>query len=195
MHHGRVCESQPFLFLGKLAIVTEFIPYPYVCVSVCTVPRRCTYVRVTQGGGQTLCTHRGLARAGVGARQGNAPLQRLEKAHQPSRGAQEPRVGLTHPSPPPWFCLEGRLKLRVTFPRCTLAFGCFLRFLSQVLHVCRSHQQRRGQPTAFIHTPSKSFPAKRGPDDATSHSGSKTPSTTAASPQAIWKQLDCLSNN
>ncbi|KAM6242887.1 uncharacterized protein M6G45_011368 [Spheniscus humboldti] len=27
-----------------------------------------------------------------------------------------------------------------------------------------------GQPTTFLHTPSKSFPAKRGPDDATSHS-------------------------
>ncbi|XP_052641629.1 uncharacterized protein LOC128141115 isoform X1 [Harpia harpyja] len=42
-------------------------------------------------GGQILCTQHGSGRAGMEARQGNAPLLVLEKPRRPSRDAWEPR--------------------------------------------------------------------------------------------------------
>lgn len=154
------------------------------------------YIYITQDGGQILCTQHGSGRAGMEARQGNAPFLVLEKARRLSRDAWEPRIGLTCPSPPPWFCLEVWLNPGgIFFPSaCSLSTG-FSSFSPRCFMFACHTSGPPGQPTAFIHTPSKSFPPKRSPDDATSHSGSKTPSTAAASPQAIWKQLDCLSNN
>ena len=70
--------------------------------------------------------------------------------------AWEPRVGPTRPRLPPWFCLEVWLNPRgICFSLCMLAFSWFLWFLSQVLHVCASHQRPQGSPQLSFTLPAK----------------------------------------
>lgn len=162
---------------------------------VCTIPCWRTSIRVTRAGGRTLCTQRGSGRAGTGARQGNAGNSGAGKSAPAQQGCLGGQ-GRSDPSRSSSLVLSGSLAQpkRDVFPLCVFAFGWFLWFLSQVLYVCASHQCPRGSPQLSFTLPA-SFPVKRGPDHAASHSGTETPSTTAASPRAIWKQLDCLTNN
>lgn len=174
----RVCEIQPFLFLGKLAMVTKHILSLYMCVHSCHL--LLVHRHLCHTGWRPEPRRKpGLGRAEMGARQGIG----AGKGTVAQQGCLGVQGDLTLPSPAPWFCLEAWLNPGgICFPSaCSLRAGFpgFSPGCSQVTPVAP------GQPPAFVHTPSKSFPVKRGPNYATSHSGSETPSTAAASPQAI----------
>ena len=145
----RVCERQPFLFLGKPGIVPKQSPCLYVCALMCVIFCGCT--TCAPHGLEARPAAPSVARGGLRWGQGREQLL-----------SWEPRVGLTCPSPPPGFCLEVWLHARgMLFPLCILAVGWFLWFLSPVLHVCMSHQRPRGSPQLPFTPPAK-FSQRRG---------------------------------
>lgn len=133
----------------------------------------CLYV-LYRVGARTYVSHRVEARPSAHTAAWQVPgwgqgremfLFRGWKRHTGLAGvAQEPRVGLTRPSPPPWFCLEVPLKLRVTLSlsACSLSAG-FSGFSPRCFMFAGHTSSPGGSPQLSFTLPAKASQQKEAP--------------------------------